>query len=157
MSLKTFMKMILVSLICFFSFISFVNAENLEKPHHISLFIGGTHMLDDDHNGETFGLDYEYCVSEILGLGVVLEHAFDDIDATTFLTVADIHTPIGMIFQVGPGIEFTDHGDRFLFRVGTMYEFKFDHHYTLSPQLHFDIAENAHDSIVFGFAIGKSF
>lgn len=150
------MKNIIASLFCLVFFIPNVNAENLEQPHHVSLFIGGTHMFDDDHNGETFGLDYEYCVSEVLGLGFVIEHAFEDIDATTFLTVADIHTPMGAIFQVGPGIEFTDHGDRFLFRVGTMYEFKFEE-FTLSPQLHFDIAENAHDSIVLGFAIGKSF
>ena len=119
------MKNIFAYLICYFSVIVCVSAENLNKPHHLSVFLGGTHMFDEDHNGETIGLDYEYCVSEILGLGFVIEHAYEDIDATTFLTVADIHTSIGAIFQVGPGIEFTDHGDRFLFRVGTMYEFKF--------------------------------
>lgn len=135
-----------------------VNAEDHahEHPHHLSVLIGGTHVLDHDVNGETIGLDYEYRTSDLLGFGFVAEHAFEDVDATTLIAVADIHTPIGLIAQIGPGIEFTDHGDRFLFRIGGLYEFEFES-FTVSPQFHIDIAENADDSLVFGFAFGKHF
>ena len=132
------------------------SAENHNGQHHLSVFVGGTHVLNHDLNGETLGLDYEYRVSELLGLGMVAEYAFEDIDATTLIAVADIHTPFGLIAQIGPGVEFTEHGDRFLFRVGGLYEFEFAS-YTVSPQFHFDIAANAEDSLVFGFAFGKNF
>ena len=87
---------------------------------------------------------------------MVAEYAFDEIDATTFIAVADIHTSFGLIAQIGPGIEFAEHGDRFLFRVGGLYEFEFES-FTVSPQFHIDILENGDDSLVFGFAFGRHF
>ena len=145
-------------LVLFFSLFFFlpVKAGEFDKPHHLSVFLGGTHVLNEDHTGETIGLDYEYRVSHLLGVGFVAEYAFEDVDATTLLAVADIHSKSGFIAQVGPGVEFTDHGDRFLFRIGALYEFEFDD-FTVSPQFHIDIAENADDSLVFGLAIGKHF
>lgn len=126
------------------------------KPHHLSVLLGGTHMIDSEENGATIGIDYEYRVNDILGVGLIVEHASSVIYAETILAVADIHTPSGIIVQVGPGIEFGNHHDRFLLRIGGLYEFEFDS-WTLSPQLHFDMAENAEDSLVFGFAFGKAF
>ena len=148
------MRLIIFLLI--FSMSVLAQAEGYEDLQHLSLFVGGTHVLNDDLDGETLGLDYEYRVSELLGLGFVAEHAFSEVKATTFIAVADIHSPIGVIAQVGPGIEFTEHGDRFLFRVGGLYEFEFGH-FTLSPQFHIDLAENHEDSLVFGFAFGTHF
>lgn len=58
--------------------------------------------------------------------------------------------------QVGPGIEFGKHHDRFVFRIGALYEFEYES-WTVSPQFHYDMAENADDSLVFGFAFGKAF
>ncbi len=131
--------------------------QDFEHPHHLSLFLGGTHVLNDDHSGETIGLDYEYRVSELLGVGFVAEYAFSDVDATTLLAVADTHSDLGLILQVGPGIEFTQHhGDFLIFRVGGLYEFEFEH-YTISPQFHIDIADNHGDSLVFGMAFGAHF
>ncbi len=144
--------------ILFFSYFysGAVRANGFDAPHHLSLFLGGTHLLNDDLYGETVGLDYEYRVSDLLGLGFVSEYAFSKIDAATFLAVADIHTHLGVIMQLGPGIEFTEHGDRYIFRLGGLYEFEFES-FTLSPQFHIDFAENANDSLVFGFAFGKAF
>jgi len=87
---------------------------------------------------------------------MVAEYAFDEIDATTFIAVADIHTSFGLIAQIGPGIEFAEDGDRFLFRDGGLYEFEFES-FTVSPQFHIDILENGDDSLVFGFAFGRHF
>ncbi len=142
-----------------FSAYAIVQAEDFEKPHHLSLFMGGTHVLNEDHTGETFGVDYEYRVSKLLGVGFVAEHAFGEVDSTTLLAVADIHTPLGFILQIGPGVEIFDEdeeGNLFIFRVGGLYEFEFDA-FTVSPQFHVDFADNADDSLVFGLAIGSHF
>ena len=154
---NVFRKTVKLFLLLFISFsYGFANADEHIKPHHLSLFVGGTHALDHDLNGETLGLDYEYRVSELIGLGMVAEYAFHEIEAITLIAVADIYTPFGLMMQIGPGVELTDHADRFLFRVGGLYEFDFGS-FTVSPQLHWDIVENHDDSLVFGFAFGKYF
>lgn len=144
---------IFLILICF---LATANAEDFKHPHHLSVLLGGTHVLNEDHTGETIGLDYEYRVSRLIGLGFVAEYAFNDVNATTLLAVADIHSDTGFIAQVGPGVEFTDHGNLFVFRIGGMYEFEFDR-VTFSPQFHIDIADSADDSLVFGLAFGSHF
>jgi hypothetical protein len=41
-----------------------------------------------------------------LGLGFVAEYAFEDLDAYTYLLVADLHITNRFIAQIGPGVEF---------------------------------------------------
>lgn len=123
-------------------------------PHHISLFQGGT-SIDGDGLAYTIGIDYEYRVSELLGLGVVAEYAFGDIDATTLLAVADIHIYRGLIMQIGPGVELGS-SDHFVTRVGALYELEWGP-FTLSPQFHVDFTEGAEDALVFGIAVGRAF
>lgn len=129
------------------------------RPHHISVLSSGT--TNDEETAFTLGLDYEYRVSEMLGLGAVAEYAFEDIDAWTFLAVADIHLWRGLAIQTGPGIEFID-GDgaksdeeEAIYRVGALYEFEF-RRFTVSPQLHYDLS-TGEDAVVFGIALGLNF
>lgn len=124
-------------------------------PHHLSLLIGGTDLVDGDHTAMTLGLDYEYRVSEFLGLGFVVEQAFGDIDATTLLAVADLHLWDGLIAQIGPGVEFVDGNSHAALRLGMLYEFEFESGFTLSPQLHYDFSHE--DALVFGIALGRAF
>jgi hypothetical protein len=141
-----------------------VKAE--ENPHHskedfihgrnhLSLFLGGTD-IDGEEQGFTSGLDYEYRVNDLLGLGAVVEYAGGEIDAWSFLAVADIHLYKGLIAQVGPGFETTSEEDVFITRFGMLYEFEYEH-LTISPQLHYDIHDGAEDGIVFGLAFGFAF
>lgn len=125
------------------------------SPHHLSVLTGGTALVDEDHTAFTLGIDYEYRVSDFLGLGVVVEQAFGDIDATTLLAVADLHLWRGFIAQVGPGVEFVDGNSHAALRLGVLYEVEFENGFTLSPQLHYDFSHE--DAVVFGFAIGKAF
>jgi hypothetical protein len=101
-------------------------------------------------------LDYEYRVNDLLGLGAVVEYAGGEIDAWSFLAVADIHLYKGLIAQVGPGFETTSEEDVFITRFGMLYEFEYEH-LTISPQLHYDIHDGAEDGIVFGLAFGFAF
>lgn len=125
-------------------------------PHHLSLLIGNT---DLDHEGDEFtlGIDYEYRVNDLLGLGVVVEHASGDLDAWTYLVVADIHITNQWIMQVGPGFEHTSKHDLFVARLGTLYEFELEGGWTVAPQLHYDYHDGGDDAIVYGIAVGFAF
>jgi hypothetical protein len=126
------------------------------KPHHLSVVIGATNIPDADETAFTLGLDYEYRVSKVLGLGFVAEHAFGAVDSTTLLGVADIHLTEGLAIQIGPGVEFVGDETFFVTRLGVVYELEVGKAFTLSPQLHYDFS-SGEDAIVFGIAIGKAF
>ena len=128
---------------------------NQEERHHISTFLGGTDLLETTETAFTLGLDYEYRVNRLLGAGAVLEHAFGDLNSTTFLVVADIHIWRGLVTQIGPGFEVTNGETHFAARFGALYEFVFDENLTVSPQIHYDISEE--NSLVFGLAFGFGF
>ena len=135
------------------------HAEHSEHgPNHISVVVGATDNTED--TALTFGIDYEYRFSRMLGLGVVAEHAIDDIDATTVLLVADLHFGPGFVVQTGPGVEFldTEEGseEEFVYRIGALYEFELGGGATLSPQLHYDITAED-DSVVALLAWGINF
>jgi hypothetical protein len=125
-------------------------------PHHLSVILGGTRVPEHQETGFTIGLDYEYRVSRTVGLGVVVEHAFGEIDATTLLGVADIHLVRGLVVQTGPGVEFVQDESFFVYRLGLLYEFELGEGFTLSPQLHYDFS-GAENGIVFGVAFGRAF
>ncbi len=145
---------------------AFANAENScahetvcteeDRPHHLSVIVGGTYVDAADVTEFTLGIDYEYRLTELLGLGFVAEHAFGEIDATTLLAVADIHLFKGFALQVGPGVEITPDEEFAIGRFGMLYEFEIGHHFTLSPQLHFDLS-SGEDAVVFGLAFGRTF
>ena len=130
-----------------------------DKPHHLSVLLAGTHIDSADETAFTLGVDYEYRINKLFGVGAVAEYAFDDIDATTLLAVVDVHLWRGLALQVGPGVEFVDEGEEnetfAIGRIGALYELDFEG-YTISPQFHYDISSGK-DAIVFGLAIGVAF
>lgn len=127
-----------------------------EGPHHLSLVVAATDIRDEDETAFTLGVDYEYRVSELLGVGFVAEHAFGDVDSTTLIAAADIHLWQGFAIQLGPGVEFAE-GEEFLMgRIGTIYEFELGGGFTLAPQVHYDFSDGE-DAFVFGAAFGRAF
>lgn len=130
--------------------------DHKAHPHHLSVLVGNTD-LDNEGSGFTLGFDYEYRVNDVLGLGVVAEYARGDLEAWTYLLVADIHITNQWILQVGPGTEHTDKHDLFVARFGTLYEFEFEGGWTLAPQIHYDYHDGGDDAIVYGVALGMAF
>ncbi|MEH6558881.1 MAG: hypothetical protein V7459_11340 [Oceanicoccus sp.] len=124
-------------------------------PHHLSILVARTHLSSEGDNA-TFGIDYEYRISPLLGVGAVIEHAFDELDATTALGVVDIHIYKGFAIQVGPGVEHRKGEYVFVARTGVLYEIEYKN-FTLSPQLHWDYHHEEANAIVAGISIGLSF
>lgn len=126
-----------------------------QSPHHLSLLVATTNT-DEHGDAFTLGVDYEYRVNDFLGIGLVAEYAFGDIEAFTYLAVADLHITNNFIAQVGPGVEFFDGEEIPVARVGLLYEFELSG-FTLSPQLHYDYHHDHDDAIVAGLAFGIAF
>ncbi len=127
-----------------------------EGPHHVSLVIAATDIRGEDESAFTLGLDYEYRLSQRLGVGFVAEHAFGEINSTTLIAAADVHLWQGFAVQLGPGVEFAD-GESFLMgRIGTVYEFELGSGFTFAPQVHYDFSDGE-DAFVFGAAVGRAF
>ena len=123
--------------------------------HHLSLLTAKTRVNGADELGPTVGIDYEYRINPLIGVGAVLERAFGSVDATSFFAVADIHLWRGLAIQTGPGFERVDGETKFAGRFGLLYELEFKSGLTISPQLHLDVA--GENSVVYGLAVGRSF
>lgn len=155
----------LVQVLISFLFVSSAFAEQAESdsalehavhgPHHLSVLFADTHVSGEG-DGFTFGIDYEYRVSKLFGVGAVVEKVYGELEATTVLAVADIHFQHGLIVQVGPGFERRHDENVFVARIGMLYEFELEK-LTLSPQLHWDYHDGETNAIVVGFALGLSF
>ncbi|GJM13424.1 MAG: hypothetical protein DHS20C12_18270 [Pseudohongiella sp.] len=124
-------------------------------PYHLSVVLADT-IIDGEGDNATIGVDVEYRMNQLLGLGAVFEHAWGQLDATTVLAVADVHLTDGWVMQLGPGFEHRHSEEVFVSRVGLLYEFEWDH-YTFSPQLHWDYHDGEENALVAGFAVGLSF
>jgi len=140
---------------------AFAEAEpeyDADRRNHFSVVAAGSRLFVDGHEDEsafTVGGDYEYRVSRLLGVGLILEHAFDPIDATTFLGVFDIHVWRGFALQTGGGVEWTSDGSNAVGRIGGLYEFELERGFTIAPQVHYDFSKE--DTLVFGVGFGRAF
>ncbi|MEO0690878.1 MAG: hypothetical protein AAFY51_11340 [Pseudomonadota bacterium] len=130
--------------------------EQREGPHHLSVISGLTYVDEADETAYTLGIDYEYRVSDLLGVGFVAERAFGNVEATTLLAVADFHLTEGLAMQVGPGIEFAEGEEFAVGRFGVLYEFELGGGFTISPQAHYDLSE-LEDAFVFVVGVGRAF
>ena len=93
------------------------------SPHHLSALVGTTYTKECG-NAFTLGIDYEYRLNDFLGVGFVAEYAFEDLDAYTYLLVADLHITNNFIAQIGPGVEFHGSHKMEVARLGFLYEFE---------------------------------
>ena len=123
--------------------------------------IAATDIRGEEETAFTLGIDCEYRIGELLGLGFVAEHAFGEVDSITRIAAADVHPWRGFAVQPGPGVEFAD-GEAFVMgRIGTIYEVELyevepGRGFTIAPQMHYDFSDGE-DAVVFGAAFGRAF
>lgn len=127
-----------------------------EHDHHLSLLVGATELVDEGTSGFTYGVDYEYALSQDLGIGFVAERAAGDVETTSLFAVADIHLSEAFVIQTGPGFEWGEADDVVAYRLGGYYEWDLDE-VTLAATLSYDLAHGEDDSVVFGVLLGWRF
>ena len=130
-------------------------SEGHNKKNHASVLIGGTYVPDADHTAFTLGLDLEHEITHRFGVGLVVEYAFEPIDATSLFAVVDVHLARGVVLQMGPGVEWVEHETYAVGRIGLFYEVEIGE-FVVAPSVSYGISEGE-DSLVFGAAIGTKF
>lgn len=63
----------------------------------------------------------------------------------------------GFNFILGPGIEFEDHEDFFVLRVGVGSEFEIGNHWDFAPEIIYDLKDGHINSLTLAIGIGKRF
>jgi hypothetical protein len=123
--------------------------------HHTAVFFGNTH----DHHGEdafTVGLDYEYKLCELFGVGALVDYAGDDIDSTVLAAGLFIHPMENLGLLIAPGNEHKDGEDEFVVRLGASYNIPM-HGFSLAPTIDVDLLSGGHANWIYGIGIGRGF
>ncbi|MFK7831341.1 MAG: hypothetical protein AB8B57_16325 [Congregibacter sp.] len=114
------------------------HGESSHEPHHVlGVFLGDT--TEDRREGVTIGIEYEYRVSERVGIGATFEHISGDFDTNVYVLPIALHSGPWKVYA-GPGFEKSDRGDEQLFRVGAEYGFHLGR-YEISPQIDVDFVD----------------
>lgn len=138
--------------------------HEMETPYNVAaLFLGNTN--EHHANGFSLGLEYERRVSELIGVGAIVEHAGGDIDSTITIAALYVHPYAGLLVVLGVGAEFKsareEDGEEeaatsgIVGRIGLGYEFEFDH-LVLVPQVNLDVFERE-EAVVVGAVFAYRF
>ena len=133
------------------------DAEWAEKERHeLGLFLGVTDQKSD--TGFSVGLDYEYRLSRMFGIGGLLEYTGSDFRDGIVAVPFYVHPWKELKLVAAPGIEIEaeDGSEEFLVRVGAEYGFDVRRGFEIAPALYFDFTSED-VAIVAGAAIARSF
>lgn len=130
--------------------------------NHVALFLGAgveTKRDEPEHDkGLAVGLLYEYRFREKWGIEGVFETlGGETIREITVAVPVVFHPHKGWRLFAGPGYEFTEKKDKWLFRLGGGYEFHLSGNWTLAPELVADFIETGAIVWLGGVAIGYGF
>ena len=121
--------------------------------HRVELFLGNTH--DEGEDGFSVGLAYERRLSELFGVGGIVEYTGGDFDMWLAGAPIFIHPFKGFRFLLAPGIEHKHGENEFLFRAGLAYEFEFDR-WSITPEFNIDFVDGE-EALVYGLSFGYGF
>jgi hypothetical protein len=128
--------------------------HEVERKHHLAVFLGDTHT-EDDEDAFTMGLDYEYRVAPVFGIGALGEYAGGNIESGVIGAPLSLHPYGGVRLVAMPGVEITEEHTNFLFRLGIGYEFELER-WTIAPEFNADFVESD-TNLVFGVSVGLGF
>jgi hypothetical protein len=122
-------------------------------PNLIAFFAGVT-SEDRREKGGALGIAYERRLNESFGVGALAEYTSGDLDFWVFAVPFVYHTGPWKLY-VAPGVESSDHGEEFMFRLAGEYGFEVAS-WEISPQLAVDLVDG--DQVfVLGVVFGKGF
>ena len=129
--------------------------------HHLALFVGGgleTEHGESSRAGFALGLVYEYRFHEKWGIGAAVDALGQNTTRETAVAVpVSFHPTERWRLFAGPGVEFTDHGDELLIRMGVGYEIPLHGKWTIAPEFAADFIEGGKRLFIGGFALGYEF
>jgi hypothetical protein len=132
-----------------------IKAQEAEKPKEeskseISVFIGGS--TNKDATAFALGLDYQYRIKKIIGVGALIDVAFEDIGSIMIGPAAFIHVS-NFEFTIAPCAEFSDDDIVGVLRLGVAYEFELSK-FSISPSVNFDTERAGEETLVYGLSFG---
>jgi hypothetical protein len=134
-------------------------AEHSEKGgvhdhrHHLALFLGATHTDEEDEF--SIGIDYEYRLKPILGVGGLVEYTGGVLETTVVAAALFIHPYDEWRLVLAPGFENEGSDNEFLFRAGVSYQFPVGK-WTISPEFNVDFVDGE-ENLVYGLSFGWGF
>ncbi len=161
--------------------------EDAHEEHHansIGLFLGASTAVGDVSEGSattsfTLGAGYERRVSELLGLGLLVDFAFGDFERAALLGVPlFIHPTRRLRLVAAPAVEIeevavphqeiaaesseeepseAESGVGFAFRVGLAYELELGEGWSLTPEFNTDFFGGHTATLVYGLAVEYGF
>ena len=113
----------------------------------ISLFLGAS--SNSETTAFTIGMDYQYRISRLIGVGVIVDHATGDFKSTLVAPALFLHVK-NLSFTVAPGAEFSDDDTAMVLRLGASYEFELSRRFALIPAIFYDTERNGDPTLVYG-------
>lgn len=127
-----------------------------EGRNELALFLGGTHTSEDD--AFSVGLDYEYRVNRLFGIGGVVEYTGADFRDWIVGLPLCLHPWRELKVFLAPGVDFDrpDGETYFLLRVGTEYGFAIGNGFEIAPALNVDFTSEE-TALVYGLSFARKF
>ncbi len=125
--------------------------------HHIAGFLGGTHV--EHETAFTVGADYEYRLSNWVGVGALIDYAGGHLDERIVAGMVIVHPirPLAVLLAAGQDHR-VEHGhgeNSFVVRVGAVYYFEAGR-FSIGPSYFLDTT-NGETLHVFGITIATGF
>lgn len=124
--------------------------------HHLEATFGAA--FNDEKSGIFTGFEYEYRISDLVGVGGFIDGTFGGFDLAAIGVVANFHPAGAWKVITGVGVERKTGGgkNKTLVRFGGAYKFHVGNG-TISPTVAYDFLEDSKDVIYVGVALGFSF
>lgn len=130
-------------------------SEEGHEQNEVGLFIGGSHHSEE--NGFSVGLDYEHRISDIFGVGGLVEYTAGDFDSWVFAAPLFIHPYMGLRLLAAPGFENRESENKFLVRAGIAYQIPISKGWSITPEYNVDFIANGEKVHVYGVSVGVGF
>ena len=116
------------------------NLVGFDHSQQVGLLMGNTHEGGED--GFTVGINYVYRLSEINGLGGLIEYSSGELDSWVIAAPLYIYPYKGLRLLLAIGFEERNSDTEFLFRTGLGYEFEINDKWNIIPEFKYDFVDS---------------
>ena len=125
-----------------------------KKNNEMSIFLGA--ISSKDNNAFSIGLDYQYRINKIIGVGALAEYATGNFGSLLLGPSLNLHV-WHFEFTIAPTVEFSGNDVAWPLRLGVAYEFELPKGVSISPAFYFDTERNDDIAVIYGVEFGFDF